>query len=260
MKRVSALTILLSGILVLALTVPFMSTAAAQTAQTVKNYFSKCNGYNCDNVLNVTGTWKIGTTAVTGTAAEMNVLHGVTAGTVAASKAVVVNSSRQVDYWDILTTFKIGGAAVTASAANLNAIPTATGTGAVIDAMTKGYCTSPTVALSASAAVQTATITCKDADGTQMAVPVALTVYVADDSAGATVSSAAVNGAVSFTTGSTLKADTAKLVYRVITDATGVAVLSLDNTGGTDHYAHYVAVVLPGGKLKVSLVTDVRSS
>ncbi len=157
-------------------------------------------------------------------------------------------------------TWKIGGTAVTATAANLNAIPTATGSGAVIDAMTKNYCTSPTIALSASTATQTATITCKDADGATIAAVQALTVYIADDVTGATVSTVGANGTVTFTTGSIVKSDTAKLVFRVVTDVNGVAVLSIGNTGGTDHYAHYVVVQKPGGKITVSAVTDVRSS
>lgn len=216
---------------------------------------------------------KLNGTAITASAAEVNALagtgldatelgylNGVVAGTSAASKAVVLSGAGKIDTID-LTAWKIGGTSVTATAANLNAVPTATGTGLEIDAQTKDVCSSAsTVTLSASAAVQTATITCKDADGNTVATPQFLTVYVADDSTGATVSTVGANGTVSFTTGSLLKADTAKLAFRVITSTGGVAVLSIDNTGGTDHYAHYVAVVLPNGKLKVSLVTDVRSS
>lgn len=160
-----------------------------------------------------------------------------------------------------IKSLKLNGTAVTATAANLNAVPTATGTGLEIDAQTKDVCSSAsTVTLSTSAAVQTATITCNDADGNTVATPQALEVYLADDATGATVSTAAANGTVAFTTGSLLKADTAKLVFRVMTSTGGVAVLSIDNTGGTDHYAHYVVLVLPNRKVKVSAVTDVRSS
>ena len=130
----------------------------------------------------------------------------------------------------------------------------------MIDATTKGVCTNPTIVLSSSAAIQTATITCKDADGNTLTAPHALTVYLADDSAGATVSTTSVNGAASFTTGSTLNTIAAKLSFRVITSTGGVAVLSLNNTSGTDHYAHYVVVILPTENLKVSAATDVRSS
>jgi hypothetical protein len=44
-----------------------MGSAIAQTNQTVKNYFSKCNGYNCDNAFNVKGTMAVASGAtVTG--------------------------------------------------------------------------------------------------------------------------------------------------------------------------------------------------
>jgi len=46
--------------------------------------------------LNVSGTFQIGGTSVTATAAELNTLAGVTAGTVSASKALVVDSSRNL--------------------------------------------------------------------------------------------------------------------------------------------------------------------
>ena len=56
---------------------------------------------------------------VTATAAEVNTLAGVTAGTATASKALVVNASRRLDYLD-LTSLAIGATAVTATAAELN--------------------------------------------------------------------------------------------------------------------------------------------
>jgi len=60
-------------------------------------------------------------TDVTASAAELNVLDGVTAGTVTASKGVVVDASKKVDVWDP-TTLKIGGTSVTATATELNLI------------------------------------------------------------------------------------------------------------------------------------------
>jgi hypothetical protein len=48
-----------------------------------------------------TATLELGSTAVTASAAELNVLDGVTAGTVTASKAVVVGTSKQVNEWNI---------------------------------------------------------------------------------------------------------------------------------------------------------------
>lgn len=155
---------------------------------------------------------------------------------------------------------KIAGTAVTATAANLNAVPTATGTGLEIDEMTKNVMSSASTAvLSASGAVQTCTITAKDADGNTIAAVQRVRVYLATTAGGVTLAAAA-NGTVAPTTGTILKNHTAKLDWDLLTDVNGVIVLSIDNTGGTDHYAVYVIVVLPNGKIKASLVTDVRSS
>jgi len=50
------------------------------------------------------GALKIAGTQVTATAAQMNALTGVTAGTVTASRAVVVGTSRQLNEWTITAT------------------------------------------------------------------------------------------------------------------------------------------------------------
>jgi hypothetical protein len=116
-----------------------------------------------------------------------------------------------------------------------------------------------TITLSASAAVQTATIRMKDEFGNALAGVKKLTVWIATGIDGATLKAGA-NGAVSFTTGQILAALAAKQAWDVLTDANGVAVLSINNTGGTDHYAGRVIVCLPSGKLLVSHATDVRSA
>lgn len=70
-------------------------------------------------VLNVAsgGALQIAGSALTGSAAELNVLHGVTAGTAAASKAVVLDSSKKIDVLDI-TQLKVGGTDLTTVATN----------------------------------------------------------------------------------------------------------------------------------------------
>ena len=62
-------------------------------------------------------------TAVTATAAELNVTAGVTAGEAAVGKAVVLTTGKAVDTLDI-GTLKLGGTAVTADAAELNLLDT----------------------------------------------------------------------------------------------------------------------------------------
>ena len=79
------------------------------------------------------GAFKVAGTAVTASAAELNKMDGVTAtstqinyiavttaGTVEASKAVVVGASKDIDGIDVTTTFKLNGTQVTATAAQLN--------------------------------------------------------------------------------------------------------------------------------------------
>lgn len=79
---------------------------------------------NVDTLVIADGGLKLGSgagTAVTATAAEINTLASVAAGTVSASKAVVVGASKNVDTLDI-TTLKIGGTAVTSTATELNTV------------------------------------------------------------------------------------------------------------------------------------------
>lgn len=116
-----------------------------------------------------------------------------------------------------------------------------------------------TRALSASGVTQTCTFQAKDGDGNNIAAVQRVRVYLATTAAGVTLAAAA-NGTVAPTTGTVLKAHTAKLDWDLLTDDTGKIVLSIGNTGGTDHYAVYVIFVLPNGKLIASAVTDVRSA
>jgi len=69
---------------------------------------------------------------VTATSGEINVLASVTAGTAAASKAVVLDGSSKIDALDI-TSLTLNGSAVTATAADLNAIPVTTSSAAELN-------------------------------------------------------------------------------------------------------------------------------
>jgi hypothetical protein len=96
------------------------------------------------------GALKIAGTAISTTATELNKLYGVTAGTVTASKAVVVDASSKVDVWDP-TSLKINGTTVTATAAEINKLAGVTaGTvtaskGVVVDASSKVDVWDPTL-------------------------------------------------------------------------------------------------------------------
>lgn len=139
------------------------------------------------------------------------------------------------------TTVTLGSTTITATAAELsqtNLLPT----------------TASTITLSAGSAVtQSATITLKDADGNALTGVRPVMVYVADDSAGATPATDAVQVGVTATTGAIVTELTEALHFYCVTDANGVLVLLFDHTGG-GAYAKYVVVALPQG-VKVSAVT-----
>jgi fructose-specific component phosphotransferase system IIB-like protein len=68
------------------------------------------------NVTDLSSPFNVGTTSVTTSGAELNLLDGSTAGTIANSKAVIYGSSGEVN----ATTLQISGTSITATAAELN--------------------------------------------------------------------------------------------------------------------------------------------
>ena len=77
-------------------------------------------------------TLKLGGTAVTSTAAELNLVDGSSAGTIVNSKAVVYSSGGQVNG----TTLAIAGTAITSTAAELNYNDTGAAVGTVVESKT----------------------------------------------------------------------------------------------------------------------------
>lgn len=65
----------------------FLSLTATQTAS---------GTYTYSGTVNLSGTFKIGGTSVTSTAAELNTLAGVAAGTATASKALIVDANKDI--------------------------------------------------------------------------------------------------------------------------------------------------------------------
>ena len=74
---------------------------------------------------------KLGGTLVSSTAAELNLLDGSSAGTIANSKAVIYGSSGEVN----ATTLQIGGTSITATAAELNIMDGVTATASELNIM-----------------------------------------------------------------------------------------------------------------------------
>jgi hypothetical protein len=87
------------------------------------------------------GGLEIAGTAITSTAAELNVLDGVTAGTVSASKGVVVDANKHQDVVNT-TTLSIGASgsatAVTSTAAELNILDGVTATAEEMNSVVDG--------------------------------------------------------------------------------------------------------------------------
>jgi hypothetical protein len=141
--------------------------------------------------LSASGTFTLGGSAVTSTAAELNILDGVTstaaelnlvdgsaAGTIANSKALIYGSSGEVN----ATTFQIAGASITSTAAELNVLDgipaglTATELG-YVDGVTSAIQTqidsispSPTYEATASGTLANGDTVIVNADGTVSAV------------------------------------------------------------------------------------------
>jgi hypothetical protein len=84
-------------------------------------------------------------TALTASATEMNYIDGVTPGTLAASKAVIVNSSKKINEWDP-TSLKINGTAITPTAAQINLLLQGTAAGKKIASGTADITSSATIA------------------------------------------------------------------------------------------------------------------
>jgi hypothetical protein len=99
--------------------------------------------------------------------------------------------------------------------------------------------------------LQSVTIQLNDSTGTAIAAVQVIHVYMATDSAGAVPSTVGVGSSVTVTTGALLKAQTAKLYFDIVTNASGQAVLSFDNTGGGNVYTDRVVLILPAGGVLV---------
>ena len=62
------------------------------------NTFTAINTFSAASTINIAGAWQVDGATVNTSAGELNVLDGVTAGTVLASKAVVVDASKNVTF------------------------------------------------------------------------------------------------------------------------------------------------------------------
>lgn len=215
-------------------------------------------------------------------AGELGVLNGVTPGTAAASKAVVLDANLDIATLRHVT---INGNLVTGSTtlsetdlAKIDGITNGTvvvgkavvpTTNKVVDdlditalklngvvvAATDVFALSDqsTVVVAApSGTTQTITITLKNSAGTTIAAVQSVDAYFCTDAAGATPSGTGAGTSVTATTGAVISAHTAKLHLALVSDANGVIVLSVDNASGGGTYTNRLALILPNGRLKIS--------
>lgn len=81
------------------------------------------------------------------------------------------------------------------------------------------------------------TIQLKDVNGTNLAAKTACKVWLSDTAAAAP-SGTAPNGSTSFTTGTTLKEVTTKVLWDVVTDSAGRLVLNITDSGAPTFYVN----------------------
>lgn len=159
---------------------------------------------------------------------EIGYVDGVTAGTAAASKAVVLDASKGIS--------TITSASITNVSTGATPVPMVDVAGTTI------------TPAAGAANVCNVTIQFKDGGGTSIARVVPYTVYLSDSAAGAGVTATTASGTVTHTTGTDIVALTAKKVIKAISNSSGQAVLAITDTVKT---GFYVAVSTEGFGLKV---------
>ena len=167
-------------------------------------------------------------TGLTATAAELNVLHSVVAGTASASSGAVLGASKNLDILGLpVSGLKIGAAGaevvVTSTAAELNALTDVPVTLTVVS----------TTPASGSCAAQFAF---KNGAGGALSHAVAGFGYISsvDGLADATVTTFATN-----TNGVILSVVTTNL-FKFVTTATGLLGITINSAGAADHYITFI--------------------
>lgn len=191
------------------------------TLKTGRSYTLK-GDIDFSGTINQSGTLKVGGTAVTSSAAELNILDGAT---------LDVNELNKLD-------------GVTATTAELN----------LTDNMPATATLSPAAGASNVCLV---TITVKDAAGVAMAASQSIEVWLSDAATGIGLTGTTASGAVAAgAAGTDMFTYTSKKHLKVQTSATGVYILSITDSAKT---GFYVCAKLPGrGNTQVSaqLVSD----
>lgn len=198
-------------------------------------------------LITATSPLVVGSTSLT--EAEMGVLDAVTPGTAAASKAVVLDSSKGIATITSATITTMTGNVVGNVTGNVTGNITGNVTGGTINKPDASQCTISGAAGAAN--VCTVTIQLKDVAGTNLSHVTPFTVYSSSAADGLTLASAAstgysvASGGLSLNNGQAITTS-----IRCLSSATGGCVLSLTDTG---KQAVYLVLVV-GESIKVSTV------
>lgn len=104
----------------LALCVLWAAPTLIRAQATVLNYFAQPDSSG-DNILNLTGTWKVGSTAITATGAELNAAADISAQAAIAANGDTLTVTAATHAWKVVAFGKTTGTVAT--------LPAATGTG-----------------------------------------------------------------------------------------------------------------------------------
>lgn len=186
------------------------------------------------------GALKIAGTAVTSSAAELNIVDGVTAGTVTASKAVVVGANKNLDVLAVQD-LKLGagaGTSVSATAAELNLLDNIWASATF------------TVGAESGGNVINVGIQLKDAAGADMAIANHVLGYLSDNDDGSSIASAAPDGGVAVGTDGLAIPLVAGKAWLLVSEADGDIDLNLTHAAGAK--TCYLVLCLPNGRLTIS--------
>jgi hypothetical protein len=195
------------------------------------------------------GTWTFGTTEIV--EADIIKIDGITAGTVLASRAVVVDANKDAASFRTITVAgtmiygvaQSGGANITATPAEINLNDNQPAS--VVYKVTQA----------ANAGTVNVGVQVNDAAGVNMGIPVALFQYLSDDSAALTPTTAGPNAGggvmdgIAPSTGKWIHPAATLPAWTAVTTAAGTLTMPIKHSGaGT----WYMATVLPNGKLSIS--------
>jgi hypothetical protein len=201
-------------------------------------YYSDNRGWTrVKPVPGMPATMEVALAGLTASAAELNVLDTVVAGTVTASKAVVVGADKDVDTLRVAKDgLLIGATPMTCTAAELNKLDGGSVSNAELNLLdgAASLCAFSTAAGAANTA--DVTITVQDAAGASINRAVMLTVWLTSDADGAVLATQHDTMAVKANGGTLLGSLTANKVLKVLSTNNGTAVISVVDAGKAAFY------------------------